>query len=251
MKKAYVVTGIVALVVVTVFIPDSGAKSWMAVMVLMSLVSLALLVLGLVKPKIIRQATRKEASIKGVTAFFVFIVLSAIANPEKPDSTSKAVKNTSIEPNIKHDTKDKAEQTTVEAMMLKDSVNESVTCNQKLLSGTIFVGCNYVRADYQRQALFVVKDNKIQAITGSAMTLVEHALKYDKYTSEQVGYYLNMGAVNIQKAYVELNIYDNADSDFMDKPVETQGSDDNRQLIKEKERNLFNDITPIKQVGSM
>ncbi|NYT46808.1 MAG: hypothetical protein H0A75_03365 [Candidatus Methanofishera endochildressiae] len=63
---------------VTVFIPDTSAKSWMTVMALMSLVSLVFLVLWLVKPKIIRQATRKEVSIRGVTAFFFFIVLSAI-----------------------------------------------------------------------------------------------------------------------------------------------------------------------------
>jgi hypothetical protein len=99
MKKQYVVMSIIILVVVTVFIPDSGAKSWMAVMALMSLVSLTLLVLGLAKPKIIRQTTRKDVLVKGVTAFFVFIVLSAIANPEKANNTSKVVKNTSTELN--------------------------------------------------------------------------------------------------------------------------------------------------------
>lgn len=96
MKKVYVVLNIIALIGVTVFIPSSSAGFWMTVMALMGFVSLVFLVLGLIKPQIMRQETRKGVVIKGASAFLIFMILSAIANPEELNNTTNIVENTPI-----------------------------------------------------------------------------------------------------------------------------------------------------------
>lgn len=85
----------------------------------------------------------------------------------------------------------------VESMMLKDRTNKNIQCNGKNFNGNLFVGCKYNRAGYKRQALFVVKNAKIQTVAGGALSLIEHALKHNGYTPSQVGYYYNASLVEL------------------------------------------------------